>query len=358
MKEYITDIAGIFESPMLAAAVIFIIYIFLAKIADIFTDKVIRRLTKFTKTGLDDRVIDLLHRPVFFTVIIFGSTHALSTLNLPEKYSYYLNGTLFSLLAVLWCICIIKVSSSIIENSIQKGPDTTGLSQEVSPLIENLWTVLVIIGSIMLVLSIWEVNVTPLLASAGIAGVAVALAAKDTLANFFGGISIFIDKPYKIGDYIVLDRGERGEVVKIGIRSTRIKTRDDIMISIPNAIIANTKIINESAPVPNFRIRVPISVAYGSDIEMVEQTLMEIAAENENVQNSPEPRVRFRAFGESSLNFELLCWAKEPSLRGKTIHELNKRVYNKFNETGISIPFPQRTVYLREDKQWQRKQEE
>jgi small-conductance mechanosensitive channel len=357
MKEYITDLAGIFQSPILAAAVIFLIYIVLAKIADIFTDKVIRRLTKFTKTGLDDRIIDLLHRPVFFTVIIFGAIHALSTLILPEKYTYYARGTLFSLLAVLWCICIIKVSSSIIENSIQKEPDTTGLSQEVSPLIENLWTVLVIIGSIMLVLSIWKVNVTPLLASAGIVGVAVALAAKDTLANFFGGISIFIDKPYKIGDYIVLDRGERGEVVKIGIRSTRIKTRDDIMISIPNSIIANTKIINESAPVPNFRIRVPVSVAYGSDIEIVEQTLMEVAAENENVQTTPEPRVRFRAFGESSLNFELLCWAKKPAVRGKTIHELNKRVYKKFNEAGIAIPFPHRTVYVREDKDWHGKRE-
>ncbi len=357
MKEYITNLASIFESPALTAALIFLIYIFLAKIADIFTDKVIRRLTRFTKTVLDDRIIDLLHRPVFFTVIIFGAVHALTTLNLPDKYMYFSNGTLFSLLALLWCVCIIKISSSIIGNSIQKGSDTTGLSQEVSPLIENLWTVLVIIGSIMLILSIWEINVTPLLASAGIVGVAVALAAKDTLANFFGGISIFIDKPYKIGDYIVLDQGERGEVVKIGIRSTRIKTRDDIMISIPNSIIANTKIINESAPIPNFRIRVPVSVAYGSDIELVEETLMGIAVESENVQKSPEPRVRFRAFGDSSLNFELLCWTKEPAIRGKTIHELNKRVYNKFNEEGISIPFPHRTVYLREDKNWQRKQE-
>ena len=209
----------------------------------------------------------------------------------------------------------------------------------------------------MLVLSIWKVNVTPLLASAGIAGVAVALAAKDTLANFFGGISIFIDKPYKIGDYVVLDRGERGEVVKIGIRSTRIKTRDDIMISIPNSIIANTKIINESAPVPNFQIRVPVSVAYGSDIDIVEQALTTIATENENVQSVPELRVRFRAFGDSSLNFELLCWTKEPAIRGKTIHELNKKIYNKFNEIGISIPFPQRTVHLRDDKQWQRDKE-
>ncbi len=142
--------------------------------------------------------------------------------------------------------------------------------------------------------------------------------------------------------------------MKIGIRSTRIKTRDDILISIPNSIIANTKIINESAPVPNFRIRIPVSVAYGTDINKVEDILLGIASKNENILITPKPRVRFRTFGESSLNFELLCWAKEPAIRGKTIHEINKEVYNKFNEADITIPFPHRTVYIREEKNWEK----
>ncbi|MDH4232145.1 MAG: mechanosensitive ion channel, partial [Nitrospirota bacterium] len=204
----------------------------------------------------------------------------------------------------------------------------------------------IIIAALMVVLSLWKVNITPLLASAGIAGAAVAFAAKDTIANFFGGISVFVDKPFTIGDYIVLDKGERGEVVAIGVRSTRIKTRDDIQITIPNSVIANTKIINESAPVPNFRVRIPVSVAYGSDIDLIERILLDIAAGNENVLPEPSPRVRFREFGESSLNFELLCWAKEPALRGLTIHHLNSAIYKKFNETGIRIPFPQRDVHL------------
>ena len=164
----------------------------------------------------------------------------------------------------------------------------------------------------MVILSIWKINITPLLASAGIAGLAIAIAAKDTLSNFFGGISIFMDRPYKIGDYIVLDSGERGEVVAIGMRSTRMKTRDDILISIPNSILANSKIINESAPVPNFRVRIPVSVAYGSDIDLVEKTLLDIASKNDQILQEPVPRVRFREFGDSALNFQLLCWAREP----------------------------------------------
>ena len=184
------------------------------------------------------------------------------------------------------------------------------------------------------------------MASAGIAGVAIAIAAKDTIANFFGGISIFMDRPYKIGDYIVIEGGERGEVAAIGVRSTRIKTRDDVLITIPNSVMANSKIINESAPIPNFRVRVAIAVAYGSDIDLVEKTLLEIASANDNILPEPDPRVRFREFGDSALNFELLCWAREPALRGRIIHELNSAIYKKFAEFSITIPFPQRDLHI------------
>jgi MscS family membrane protein len=86
--------------------------------------------------------------------------------------------------------------------------------------------------------------------------------------------------------------------------------------------------------------------AYGTDIDQVERILLDITKENENVISNPLPRVRFREFGECSLNFELLCWAKEPAVRGLMIHELNSAIYKKFNETGIKIPFPQRDVYM------------
>lgn len=341
-----------FNSPPLTAAVIFCIYVIAAKITDIITNRILRKLAEGTKTNVDDRVIDLLHRPVFFTVLILGAIHSIEILKAPEKIIYYSNGLFYTALALIWAVCIIKISNLLIEGSIHKIRDLTGLSRELTPLIENIWTVLIIIVSIMLVLSIWKINITPLLASAGIVGVAVALAAKDTLANFFGGISIFFDKPYKIGDYIVIDSGERGEVVNIGVRSTRIKTRDDILITIPNSIIANTKIINESAPIPNFRMRIPFTLAYGTEIDTVEEILLAISKDSNNVQNDPEPRIRFRTFGDSSLNFELLCWAKEPAIRGRTIHELNKDIYKRFREAGITFPFPHRTVYLREEKDW------
>lgn len=350
MKQSALEYFHNMDLPLLKGLIILTLYIISAKIASLLTGKILKKLTGLTRSNIDDKIIEIIHRPVFFTVLFIGIIHAFSFLDLASDLTFYINGSIFTLLAIIWCICMIRISNLLIESTIKKVSDITGLSRELTPLIENVWRILLIITGGMVVLSIWEINITPLLASAGIAGVAIALAAKDTLANFFGGISIFIDKPYKIGDYIVLDQGERGEVTNIGIRSTRIKTRDDILISIPNAIIANTKIINESAPVPNFRVRMPVSVAYGSDIKMVEKVLLGIAADNNNIQSSPEPRVRLRTLGDSGLNYELLCWAKEPAVRGRTIHEINSAIYTRFNEAGLTIPFPQRTIHLREEK--------
>ena len=167
------------------------------------------------------------------------------------------------------------------------------------------------------------IPVNAIFASAGIAGLAVAFAAKDTLSNLFGGVTIFLDQPFRTGDYIVLDNNERGEVVQIGLRSTRIQTRDDVMITIPNSILTNAKIVNQSSPKPMFRVRIKIGVAYGSDINRVETILVEQVRSNSLAARHPEPRVRFRKFGDSSLDFELLCWARRPHDRGRLMHQLN-----------------------------------
>jgi len=241
---------------------------------------------------------------------------------------------------------LVRIFNFIMQLKVDRSSADDKIGKDVLLLMKNVLRVVIIVTGFLWFLTIWNVSLAPLFASAGIAGIAIALAAKDTLANFFGGISVFMDKAYKIGDYIILESGERGEVVEIGIRSTRIKTRDDVMITIPNSIIANSKIINESAPIPRFRIRVPVGVAYGSDLEEVEKTLMDVALANPNVVKDPEPRVRMRAFADSSVNFELLCWVEQPASRGIEIHNLLKSTYQAFADNQIVVPFPQRDVHL------------
>ncbi len=334
------------NTPLLRVFLVIMVLLILSKVADLFFDRVVRKLTRHTSTSLDDMTIDILHRPVAMSIFLVGLVISLPHIGLTREVIFYLNSVSYTILILIWCITLIKMSNLIVFQIISRVTDETGLRNDVIPLIKNISKIIIIGTSIFVFLSIWKINITPLLASAGIVGAVVAFAAKDTMANLFGGISIFFDKPFKIGDYVILDSGERGEVVTIGVRSTRIKTRDDILITIPNSIIANTKIINESAPIPRFRIRIPVSVAYGSDIDLVEKTLLEVAEENSNVLPEPEPRVRFRSFGDSALNFELLCWAREPVLRGVTIHELNSALYKEFQKRGIKIPFPQRDIHI------------
>ena len=334
------------ESKIIGGIIIVVAFAILAWLVDLIINRVLTALVRKSKFRLDDQILEILHRPVWVSVVLMGAITAVQWISPRPPFPFILTALLKSLLVLIWAFAINGVLLRIIEDLINHWREAGREGSEIIGLVGNLTRIIVLAGGIFLLLSMWKINITPLLASAGIAGVAVALAAKETLSNFFGGVTVLLDQPYRVGDYIVLDSGERGEVVQIGLRSTRILTRDDVQISIPNAIITNTKVINESAPEPRFRVRIKVGVAYGSDIDQVEGVLLKTAADNPLVSPKPEPRVRFRTFGDSSLDFELLCWAHRPHDKGRIIHELNREIYKQFNQEGIVIPFPQRDVHV------------
>ncbi len=327
--------------------VIIFSYAVITKLVDLFIDRVLRRIANRTNLTVDDHVITLLHSPICWTVFWIGVLHALSlepTLQPPWQKT--LPAAAKSIILLIWVVAFIRSLKLLVEKGLTSMVSKGKIGNDLFFLVKNIGRVFIVVAGLLWLLAIWNVDMTPLFASAGIAGIAIALAAKDTLANFFGGISIFGDKSFQVGDYIILDSGERGEVVEIGIRSTRIKTRDDVLITIPNSILANSKIINESAPIPRFRIRIPVGVAYGSDLEEVEKILLDVAAANPNVAKEPTPRVRVRTFGESSVDFELLLWVHDPSVKGLETHNILKQVYKAFHENNVVIPFPQRDVHI------------
>ncbi len=332
--------------PYLHRFAILVCYIFLMKVTDVFIDRVLRKLASRTKIAMDDVLLDFMHGPICWTIFWLGVGHALLIGPLPEPWQTVLPALTKTMILLIWTYTATRIFNWLAHYKLGFVTGHEKVGQDVVLLMKNVIRVVIIATGLLWLLTIWKINLTPLFASAGIAGIAVALAAKDTLANFFGGISVFMDKTYKPGDYIILDSGERGAVMEIGIRSTRIKTRDDVLITIPNSLIANSKIINESAPVPRFRIRVPVGVAYGSDTDQVEEVLLAVAATNPDVSSEPAPRVRLRAFGDSALNFELLCWVDDPAFKGKVIHEILKATYRIFTERSITIPFPQRDIHL------------
>ena len=340
----LNSIPNIQEHVWIQFTLLLTFYAVLAITIDFFVNRVLRRITRLTKTTIDNQLIKYLHPPIYWTVLIVGLIHCFSLLNLSDIVSKTISQGGRSLILVIWLITVTRVIGFIAKQSenIWQGK----IGRDLGGLIHKLVFLILLLTGAYGLLGIWNVNLTPLFASAGIAGIAVAMAAKDTLANFFGGMSLFMDRVFKVGDYIIIDNQERGEVVEIGIRSSRMLTRDDVLVTIPNSILANSKIINESAPTPNYRIKIPVGVAYGSDLDFVEEVLLKVAMESAGICKEPEPRVRVRALADSSVNFELLVWVEDPRNRGLQTHLFLKEIHKTLQENNITIPFPQMDVHM------------
>jgi len=348
--EQLQPVIGFFgDYPYIKALIVFLLSLAIAKVVTMMVSRVLLRIAHKTNNTLDNRIIILIHRPLLWSVILIGSLAALHLLELPANAYDIARSLVGSILIFLWSLFVLQLLRSVLRTLSQSNREQSLIRNQTLPLFDNLVIIVVVTVTIYLLFEAWGIDMTAWIASAGIVGIAVGFAAKDTLANLFSGVFIMADAPYKIGDYIVLDSGQRGQVTHIGIRSTRLLTRGDVEITIPNAVIGNSSIINESGgPHEKFRIEINIGVAYGSDIDKVREVLMDIGNSDPNVCSEPEHRVRFRAFGESSLDFELLCWVETPELKGRTIDTLNSAIYKRFITEGIEIPFPQRDLYIKE----------
>ena len=343
MVSHLEQVAFIRDHVALQVIILFVLYGGVAVILSLVFGKIIKHLASFTSSNLDNKIIDCLHPAVSWTIIGVSFILSLTELNIQDRSAAIFKMICLSIILISWVLGLRKSARISVEYFTGEN---NGVGQDLLLLGHKLFTILIILLGIFLFLEIWQVNLTPLLASAGIAGIAIAMAAKDTLANFFGGISLFLDKTYQVGDYIIIDDNDRGEVVSLGIRSTRILTRDDVLVTVPNNILANSRIINETAPYPKYRIKIPVGVAYGSDLDQVEEVLLRIAGKNATILTSPKPRVRVRALADSSVNFELLVWVSDPRDRGLKTHEFLKAIHSQFNEEGIGIPFPQIDLHL------------
>lgn len=332
---------------LLTIIAVFLAYV-IGKVLQFSISRSLLKLASRTNTDADDRLIKYLTQPLVLTCVTLGMMMVVSVYDLPGA----VRGAFLSLFATIllfsWLRAGLRTAGLLLSMLAGNRHRFEIVQERTIPIFDMTIKILLVGFGAYAVLLIWGINPTAWLASAGVIGIAVGFAAKDSLANLFSGIFIVADAPYKIGDYIVLDTGERGRVTNLGMRSTRLLTRDDVEVTVPNAVIANAKIINESGgPWVKHRIRVPVGVAYASDVDEVCGLLDEVARNHEEVVKMPEPRVRMRAFGASSLDFELLAWIDHPELRGRIRHELLRDIFYAFKKHEIEIPFPQTDIHLR-----------
>ena len=203
----------------------------------------------------------------------------------------------------------------------------------------------------VIALDVLGVNVMPFIAGAGVMGVAVGFAAKDTLSNLIAGILLIIDRPFEIGDRIEVwsapaGSASWGDVIDIGLRATRIKTTDNIVVIIPNNEIMTRDIVNYTTIYSSIRVRINIGVAYDADIAKAKALIIQAASSADWILAEPAPKVVVRNFGESSVDLQARVWIKEARKRMDTIDHITDTVKALFDENGIEIPFPKRDITI------------
>lgn len=256
--------------------------------------------------------------------------------------------TLWSLLYVVVFVLVLFWLAGWLQRWLARGPLTrTSLDAGSRQAVATITRYVLLLVGFLVLLQTAGIDLTTFNVLAGAIGIGVGFGLQNVVSNFISGLIIMFERPIKIGDRIVVDQVE-GEVIEVGARATTVLTNDNIAILVPNSKFITENVINWQYNDNNVRFRMPVSVAYGSDAAKVEKLLLEVAKENKDVLDDPPPAVRLLEFGDNGLGFELRAWSSSLVHRkGRLTSALNRAIYDKFNEAGISFPFPQRDLHVR-----------
>ena len=311
------------------------------------------RLAKRSRSGLDDAILNALRLPILVSVALLGLWLALNQLRtIVNLRPALLNNLFFLIYWFVGYLLFYRLTVNLAgwyQEEMAHRTETT-LDEQVLPFLRRVALILVTLIAMIVLLGHFNVNsstISAFITTLGIGSLAVALAAQTTLADTFSGFMIMIDRPFRIGDRIELvELNTWGDVQDIGLRSTRILTRDNRLVVIPNSVIGKNLIVNHSIPNSMFRVQTHVSVAYGVDIDHVRRVMVEAVAAQDWVMKGKPVEALFLEFQDSGLMFRVRCWIETFVETRRAIDRLNTCLYKALTEADIEIPFPQRVVYL------------
>jgi MscS family membrane protein len=346
--------ASFLENPYARFVFITLLFYVLSKIVRVFVLRHLKNLAKKSKSKTDDAIIETLEKPIIRFLTLIGLKIGITVLPFSEKILVVLHQIVNSFLifiAALFLMSIVKTSLSIWGKRWAEKTDSS-IDDDLLPLLVKSSNVVFIILGVIFVLKEWNIDVTGLLAGVGIVGLALGFALKDSLANIFGGISIILDKTFKVNDVVKLEDGNMGKIMDIGLRSTKIKTWDNELLIIPNGNLANSTIQNYKKPDLSVRGEVLFGVVYGTDVDKVKKvvtaTLKRIPKVIKNDKGKPI-QVVFLKMGDFALEFTARFWVKDYNDKFLTKIKATEEIYKDLNKNKIGIPFPTRTLYLRKE---------
>ncbi len=338
----------------LVAVTIIVVTFLVSKLTARLEKSVFGRLVRRTKSNLDDRMLKIIGggvRKILWLIGVYFALHSLNFL-LSSSLLKYSDGILYIFAVFVAAHILSGVLESLLDWYGERwGESVKGrIQDEFGPLFRRLIVIVIYTIAIIFILKHFRQDISSLIVSLGVGSLAVALAAKDTLANMISGFMIMTDRPFRIGDRIMLESGEKGDVYDIGLRSTKILTFDNTLIVVPNQQIINEKVTNLSYPDPQIRVMVEVGVAYGTDLDKAKRVLVEVCKAHPDVLDEPPPKAYFLNFGESSLDLRVVCYVARWNEQWHVSEELRMGINKAFQHEGIEIPFPQMVIHTQKEK--------
>ncbi len=331
-------------------AIVLLVWVGIAMLVRFLVFPIVQLLCKRTKNNLDNRLLRLLRMPTLIVIISFGLVDSLDILNIPADVhvAIWQLYRIITIMVVAWTI--YRIFNDIVIGFAEKWSKKTesGVDDVLIPLLQKAGMLIIPVFAAGAALSVVGVDLTLAVASLGVMGLVIGLAAQHSLGNLFSGILLMLDRPFKIGDVVKLDTGEICRVVKIGLRTTQLyNTTDHDLIVLPNDMLANRKVENWSRPDNRHSQGTEVTVAYGTDLEKVHKLLLKVADENPDVIKEPGqmPYVRTANLGECSVEVKVWYWVDLKNM-WRVASEMRMAVERRLREEGVEIPFPQRVITL------------
>jgi MscS family membrane protein len=316
-----------------------------------FLETHIKRLTQRSRSGLDNMLLSALKRPLIYLIALIGLWFGLQQADfIIEPDNEVLTTIFFVSYFVLGYFTVYRLVIGFIDwyDAEIAEHTATSLDEQILPFFRRVLLVILTLIAVVILLGHFNVNVSAVVATLGVGSLAIALAAQEVLADTISGFILVIDRPFRIGDRIELEEiNTWGDVQDIGLRSTRILTRDNRLVSVPNSLIGKNRIINHSIPSTQYRVQTHVEVAYGTDIDAARQIMVEAVAAQDWVMQRQPVEALFLEFRDSGLLFRVRCWIEDYVETRRVIDKLNTTLYKALAEASIQIPFPQRVVHLR-----------
>lgn len=338
----------IWAKELLGALLILTTFWLMAQAVCWFLNRWGGKLARITRTDLDDRLLQRVIPHVSRFLTILGLYLAMRSLPLHERLVVILSSLLYVALVVCFFNLVYHALDELMQWYIagrQERSDAL-ISRQMLPVAEKLAMLFLMGMALIVILKHFNYDIFSIVTALGIGSLAIGMAAKDTLAHMISGFTLMLDRPFRIGDRIQLTGGQVGDVLDIGLRSTKIMTLSNQLLVIPNSELCNSMLTNMAGPDVRAKGRITIGVAYGSDVERVKRLLVAIALEVDGVLADPPPESFFVAFGDSSLSMTLFFWVETYELLFATTDRINSLILRRFAEHGVQIPFPTRTVIM------------